>query len=70
MVFNSVVDAKLLEPGTPTLTYSFRGSNAVFATALLDGQLFFSRYGDGHVSVYSTTTFQLQRQLTITGLGS
>jgi len=66
-MFNSVVDAKLLEPGTPTLTYSLSGSTGVFATALLDDV---SRDYEGHVSVYSTTTFRLQRQLTFHELGS
>jgi len=70
MMFNSVVDAKLLEPETPTLAYSLSGFSAVFATALLDDQLFVSRHGDRHVSVYSTTTFQLQRQLKIPGISS
>jgi len=70
MMLNSVVDAKLLEPGTPTLTYSLSGSSGVSATALLDEQLFVSRIGDRHVSVYSTTTFRLQRQLTVPALSS
>jgi len=70
MMFKSVVDAKLLAQGTPTLTYSLSGSSGVHATALLDDQLFVCRPRDRHMSVYSTTTFRLQRQLTITGLGS
>jgi len=45
-------------PTTPTLVASLSGTAAALAIALLNDELFVTRYGINTVSVYSTITFQ------------
>jgi len=44
--------------------------DGVTALALLDDQLFVTRWGVAQVSLYNATSLQLQRQLTFAGLGT
>jgi len=54
----------------PALVHSWTGSDPVIAIALLDDQLFVTRWSDAQVSVYDATSFRLRRQIMFTGLGN
>jgi len=58
------------KPGTPILVKALEGSDTVTAIALGNDQLFVARNGFNQVSIYNSTSLQLQRQLTFTGLGA
>jgi DNA-binding beta-propeller fold protein YncE len=58
------------QPGISTLAHALHGYSKVTATSILDDQLFVSHEFAEYVSVYNTTSFLLQRQLIIPGLGS
>ena len=58
-----------VEIGSPTLVHVFNGSSGVSAITLLKDLLFVTRQGVAQVSVYNTTSFQLQSQITFSGLG-
>jgi len=46
-------------------------SGTVFASALINGQLFVTRYTQaGYVEVYDTTSLKLLRSIPIAGLGN
>jgi len=65
-IHSNVADIK---PGTPTLTHALNLNKSIIAIAFLNDQLFVTLSGVAQVSVYNTTSLQLQRQLTFTGLG-
>jgi hypothetical protein len=61
-----------VQPGTPTLLHVIPGASStsyVESVAILGNQLFVGRFKE-KVAVYNTTTFSLERQLSIAGLGS
>jgi len=53
-----------------TLVNSLPGPFPVLATAILNGQLFVTRFNVAQVSVYDTMSFQLLRQITFSGLSN
>ena len=63
----NVADTKSV---TPNIVHVLSGSSAVSAVTHLDDRLFITRDHVAQVSVYNTTSFQLQSQLTFPGLGS
>jgi len=58
------------KPGTPRLAKALNGSHGVTAIALLNDQPFVTRDEVVQVSIYNSTSLQLQSQLTFTGLGA
>jgi len=61
-----------VESGTPTLMHVIpsTGDVGVGSMAIHGNQLFVAREGAARVDVYDTTTFSIQRSVSITGLGA
>jgi DNA-binding beta-propeller fold protein YncE len=56
--------------GIPTVVHSVSTNDKVCALALLDSQLFVTRYRIARISVYDKTTLKLKGQLSFHGLGT
>jgi len=53
-----------------SLVTSLSGTPQVLATAILNGQLFVTRFTVTHVLVYETMSYQLLRQINLAGVGT